>query len=88
MPEPTEYHREERLVQGPIPTSFSHAYIAAYDQPEIASIQIVGGQKVETAMSLPYLLTPECKEETYAVPHPKGTSLRQAVDINFHSIHM
>ncbi len=58
MPEATEHHRDERVAAGPIPTSFSYAYIAACNQSEIAFPQIVGGQEV----ALPHLLTPECQE--------------------------
>ncbi len=40
MPEPTEHHRDERVVAGPISTLFSYANIAACNQGEIAFLQI------------------------------------------------
>ncbi len=63
-----EHHRDDRVVGGPITTLFSYANTAACNQSEFVFLQIVGGQKVETAMALPHLLIPECKKETYAVP--------------------
>ncbi len=67
MPEPTEHHRDERLVAGPVSTLFSYAHIAACNQGEIAFLQIADGQQVGTQMALYRLITPECQEGTKAV---------------------
>ncbi len=57
MPEPTEHHRGERVVAGPITNVFSYANTAAYIQSEIAYLQIAGGQEMATSIALPHLLT-------------------------------
>ncbi len=44
-PEAKEYHRDERVVAGPILTPFSCAYIAACNQSEITFSQIASGHE-------------------------------------------
>ncbi len=40
MPGPTEHHRDERVLWGPIFTPFSYAHTDAYNQAEFTFIQI------------------------------------------------
>ncbi len=58
MPEPTEHHRDERVVAGPILTPFSYAYTAAYNQSEIALLRIASSNEMENLMAVPHLLKP------------------------------
>ncbi len=71
MPEPTEHHRDEQVVGGPIPALFCSVYIDACNQSEIAFPQIPSGQEV----ALPHLLNPECQE---VVPEQAGVLAEQA----------
>ncbi len=64
MLEPTEHHRDERMVAGPIPISFSYPYIAGCNKVEISFVQVRGVEGIEPTMALPYLLSPACQEET------------------------
>ncbi len=98
MPEPTEHHRDERVVAGPVSTLFSCAYIAACNQGEITFLQIADGQQVGTQMALYRLITPVYQEENQScarasrllsrvgipVSHPEEAPQRRAVIYNFH----
>ncbi len=98
MLEPTEHHRGEWVVAGPITNLFSYANTVAYIQSEIAFLQIAGGQEIATNIALPHLLTPVCQEDTYAMPkqanvlasisvsHPKGTLPQRIPIYKFHLI--
>ncbi len=68
MPGPTEHHRAERVVAGPITNLFSYSNTAAYIQLEIAYLQIAGGHEIATTIALLHLLTPECQEDTCTMP--------------------
>ncbi len=42
MLEPTEHHRDERMVASPIPTPFSYASIDDCNEAEISFLQVAG----------------------------------------------
>ncbi len=56
MLEPSEHHRDERMVaDGPIPTTFSHASIDGGNEAEICFLQVAGVEEVEPTIALPHL---------------------------------
>ncbi len=75
MPEETEHHRAEQVVVGLIPTPPSYAYITACNQLQMAFPLITGGLGVGTA----HLVTPKCKEESYAVPEQEYVLADQSI---------
>ncbi len=92
MLEPTEHHRDERMVaDGPIPTLFSYASIDDCYEAEISFLQVAGVEEVEPTIALPHLLSSECQEETcgrasrrisragLSESHPEGMPLARYV---------
>ncbi len=58
MLEPTEHHRDERVILGLIPSPFSYECIAACNQARVEFQQIACGKRVESTMALPHFFKP------------------------------